>query len=87
MIVGLCIVLIIVGVCILYCSNKHQNMLLKPLAKPYRWVGMSCLVVALCLVYLQFSGLAGLLGWLIVSMLSLILVPGVTFLLKVKRER
>ncbi|KAF7772037.1 hypothetical protein PCIT_a2024 [Pseudoalteromonas citrea] len=85
MIVSLFVGLIVCAVFLLYCSNKHQQLRAKPLPKYFKWLGMLFITGALYIATLQFSGVAGLVSWLMITMLCLVILPSVVFFSKVQK--
>lgn len=87
MILSLFVILVITSVILLYCSNKHQYLLIKPLPTHYKGLSLCCSMAALYVVNLQLSGVAAAMTWLVVTMLCLIILPSTIFFVKVKNER
>ncbi|RJE76653.1 hypothetical protein BGP78_11725 [Pseudoalteromonas sp. MSK9-3] len=85
MIISLLVGLILCAVFLLYGSNKHQHLYAKPLPKYCKWLGFLFISSALYIATLQFSGVAVLLSWLMMSMLCLVILPSVIFFSKVKK--
>lgn len=75
MLLLLAILLTVITVLLLYCSNKHQRLLAKPLARRWRFAAIACLLNAAGCAGWQLTTPAAVFFILLLIMLALMLVP------------
>ncbi|MDC8758406.1 hypothetical protein [Janthinobacterium fluminis] len=77
------VVLILAACCLLYLSHRHQGWLAQPLAaRPWRWVGLLLLLLALACGLRSFSTIAAVFAWLAIPMLVFSVLPFFSLLIQ-----
>ena len=71
----LAVILCLIGCITLYCSHHHQSLLKQKLSKPYVYLGLSLLIIALILLFIAVPKLVAIYMWLMTTLVVCSLIP------------
>lgn len=77
------IVILLIAITVLYCSNRHQKLLAKPIPKHWRKLALILFITAIIIAFSTLSKLAASFFVILILMLALMVMPFAS-LIKVK---
>ncbi len=80
------IVILFIAITVLYCSNRHQRLLTKPISKHWRTLALMLFITAIIIAFSTLSKLAASFFIILILMLALMVMPFAS-LIKVKGLR
>ncbi|NMM39866.1 hypothetical protein [Pseudoalteromonas arctica] len=74
------IVILFLATTLLYCSNRHQRLFNKPIAKGWRQLAFILCIIAIGLACYAFSHAAAVFFIILILMLALMIMPFISLL-------